>query len=47
MACGLAQVLQCLLCQHEHLSSNPSPTNIKKKKTICLFAHLKIGFFSI
>jgi hypothetical protein len=46
MACGLAQVLQCLLCQHEPLTSNPGPTKINKKKTV-LFAHLKIGFFSI
>jgi hypothetical protein len=28
----MAQTLECLLCRHKALNSNPSPTKKKKKK---------------
>jgi hypothetical protein len=30
---GVAQGVECLLCQHKALSSNPSPTKKKKNTT--------------
>jgi hypothetical protein len=29
---GMAQTVDCLLCKHEALNSNPSPTKKKKKE---------------
>jgi hypothetical protein len=29
---GVAQVVECMLCKHRALSTNPSPTKKKKKK---------------
>jgi hypothetical protein len=30
---GVAQAVECLLCNHKALSSNPRPTNKNKKKS--------------
>jgi transcription elongation factor Elf1 len=41
LAGGVAQVVECLLCNHEALSSIPNPTKKKKKKrNFCAILYL-------
>jgi hypothetical protein len=45
MSGGMAQALKGLLCKHESLSSNPSPTEKKKKSNIVEMIHPDLYLF--